>query len=251
MVMNSHAGCGTIPVDCSVSPGTVKPCDVIPQYIGTQTVDAKGEDFCAIPTFELSFATAAAVNNNKATGASIADYKQKAVARVAWSAQFFHAFVEVTGAPVRANTSYDRPWDGDSIELMVTTSNTVTGLTNKDENALHLILNYAVGVTVKSDATSGTHTGIPEGQFKGAKTDTGYVVEVKIPWPAGATVAANTKVRFDMAMNVDTESVDPTVQGRDAQAVFAMANLPGTSTCSATPATPFCDDRLWCPTTLR
>lgn len=242
---------GAGPTSCLTSPGTVNPCAKIPKYTGTQTVDGKGDDFCGVPSFELTFASAAGVNNNKVSGGSIADFQQRAVAQVAWSEDAFHAFVEVFGLPVRSNTSADKPWDGDAIELMVTTSNSVTGLTSKDGNALHFILNFGIGVSVKSDGTSGTHTAISgSGQFAGEKTAQGYAVELKYPWPGSPSLASGTQVRFDMAMNVDTESVDPTVQGRDAQAVLAMTTVSGSSSCANSPATPFCDDRIWCLTAL-
>jgi hypothetical protein len=214
-------------------------------------VDGKGDEFCSVPSFELTFKNAAGVNNNKVNGGSIADFKQRAVAQVAWTADAFHAFVEVFGTPVRSNTSVDKPWDGDSIELMITTASSATGLTSKDANALHIIANDGVAVTVKSDGTSGVHTQITDAtQYKGMKTSTGYVVELKVPWPGGPTLASGAQMRFDMAMNVDAESVDPTVQGRDAQAVLAMATLTGATTCGSSPGTPFCDDRLWCATAL-
>ena len=241
----------TTTTSCSSDPGTVNTCAKIPAFNGTQVVDGKGDDFCDIASFELNFKNAAAVNNNKVTGGSTASFTQRALAKVAWSADAFHAFIEVFGTPVRSNTTVDKPWDGDSIELMVTTASSATGLTSKDANSLHIIANYGVAVTVKSDGSAGTHTAITDSsQFKGIQSSTGYIVELKLPWPGAPSLASATAMRFDLAMNIDSASVDPTVQGRDAQAVLAMTAISGTTTCSSPPATPFCDDRVWCPTAL-
>ncbi len=253
-VAASRAACNTVPTTvCDPVPGTVNPCTEIPAFTGTQTVDAKGEDFCTIPSFEFNFKNAAAVNNNKATGGATTAYTQRAIAQVAWSPEAFHAFIEVFGTPVHSNTTVDKPWDGDSIELMITTANSPQeGLSSKDPNVLHIIANNGVAVTVKSDGNSGTHTAINDAtKFKGALTSTGYVIELKVPWPSAPTLASGTAMRFDMAMNVDTTAVDPDYPGRDAQAVLVMTALTGTTSCATTPATPFCDIRLWCPTVLK
>jgi hypothetical protein len=253
---NSRATCGGggVTPSCSNNPGTVDPCDGIPAFTGTQTVDGKADDFCSIPSFELSFANAAGVNNNKVTSGSTSDFKQRAVAKVAWSADALHAFIQVFTKPVRSNSSVDKIWDGDSVEMMITTNGSASGTTSTDDKALHVIANNSIAVTVKSTGESGTHTQISDSNqvwvgYMG--NDEGYAVELKLPWPGGATPSSGASVRFDLALNVDTESVDPTVWGRDAQAVLNMETVSGTSTCSATPATPFCDERLWCSTKLK
>jgi hypothetical protein len=250
-VADSRASCGSTTSGCTNNAGTVDPCKKIPKYTGTQVVDGLGDDFCSVPMFELSFKNAAGVNNSKITGNGTDGLTQYAVARVGWTAEAFVGYVEVFGKPVRANSDPGRIWDGDSVELMITTNANPPGLTSEDPNAIHVILNYSQGVTVKSDATSGTHTPITDVTLaKMRYTDNGYAAEIRIPWTGSASVASGSQVRFEMALNVDSASVDPDVWGRDAQAVLAMTALTGTSTCSATPATPFCDERLWCPTKL-
>lgn len=251
-VSNSRATCGAAVSGCANNPGTAAPCTEIPAFTGTQTVDAKGDDFCSVPAFEFSFANAAGVNNNKVTTGSTADYAQYAVARVAWSTDAIHAFIEVYADPVRANSDASRLWDGDSVELMLTTNNNPPGLTSEDNQAIHVIANYAKGALVKSNGESGTATEITDSsQLAVGFSDNGYVIELKLPWPGTAPVSG-AAVRFNMALNVDTEAVDPDVWGRDAQAVLAMATLSGPTTCSVTDnPTPFCDERLWCATKLK
>lgn len=253
-VSNSRATCGSGSSNsgCSNNPGSIDPCNEIPKFVGSQTVDGKSDDFCSIPSFELSFTNAAGVNNNKVQSGATTDFTQKAVAKVAWSSEAFHAYVEVIVKPVRSNSSVDRIWDGDSIELMVTTNGNATGTTVDDANALHVIANNAIAVTVKSTSESGTHTQINDtNRAWVGYTDNGYAVELNLPWPNSAAPKDGASVRFEMALNVDTESVDPGVWGRDAQAVLALETISGTSTCSATPPTPFCDERLWCSTQLK
>jgi hypothetical protein len=257
-VSNSRASCGsgggtTNPNSgCADDPGSIDPCKEIPKFSGTQKVDGNSDDFCNVPSFELSFANAKGVNNNKITSGSTSDYTQRAIAKIAWSTDAIHAYIKVIEKPVRSNSSVDKIWDGDSIELMITPNGSGSGPTVDDPKALHIIANNALVVTVKSTKESGTHTQLSDSnQVWTGYTDDGFAVELNIPWPDSTKPSAGTAVRFDMTMNVDTESVDPTVWGRDAQAVFAMTTLTGESTCAATPATPFCDEALWCPTKLK
>jgi hypothetical protein len=250
-VANSRAVCGAAVSGCSNSPGIANPCQELPAFTGTQTVDGKGDDFCSVPAFEFSFADAAGVNNNKVTSGSTSEYTEYAVARVAWSKDALHAFIEVYADPVRANSDAARLWDGDSVELMLTTNGNPPGLTAEDSEAIHVIANYAKGAIVKSTGEAGTPTEITDSsQLAVGFSDNGYVVELQLPWP-GTAPTSGAAVRFNMALNVDAEAVDPDVWGRDAQAVLAMAPLTAATTCTATDApTPFCDERLWCATKL-
>jgi hypothetical protein len=256
-VNNSRATCGdggtTTPSGCSKDPGTVDPCTSIPKFEGEQKLDGNSDDFCNIPSFELNFANAAGTNNNKIQSGSSSDsFKQRAVAKVAWSPDSLHAYLKFIGKPVRSNSSVEKIWDGDSIELMITTKGDGTGTTGNDANALHVIGNNSLAVTVKSTGDTGTHTKIEDtSKVWTGLTDDGFVVELKMPWPNSVTPSSGANVRFELALNVDTESVDPGVTGRDAQAVLAMKTISGTSSCSATPPTPFCDEQLWCPTQLK
>lgn len=238
---------------CDPAPGIATPCTLIPKYTGTQVVDAKGDDFCSVPAFELNF-TNGIVTNLK-SGYNATDFKQRAIAQVAWSEQGVHAFIKVLGEGKKVTNvnarSAEKPWDGDSIELMISSSNKLTGLTSADVDALHFILTYGIGVTVKSDGANGTHTAISDAaKFKGGKLANGedYAVELMFPWP-GTVPASGAEVRLDMAMNVD-DGKDAQYPGREAQVTMIKADLAGQNTsCQGEPA-PFCDDRLWCPTKM-
>jgi len=251
-VSNSVASCGIgSPSGCTISAGTVNPCSQIPAFPGTQTVDGDASDFCGVPAFQLSFANAAGVNNNVVSSGSTSGYPQRVLARIAWSADAIHAFFEVYGDPVRAQSDPGNLWNGDSIELMLTTNSNPPGLTSQDSSSLHIIANYTKVVSVKSTAESGTPTELTDNsKFKVGYMTGGYFVELQLPWP-GTAPTSGSKMRLELAMNVDSADIQPGTWARDAQAVLAMTALTGTSTCSASPATPFCDERLWCPTTLK
>lgn len=238
---------------CDPAPGTATPCTLIPKYTGTQVVDAKGDDFCSVPAFELNFSNG--IVTHLKSGYNATDFKQRAIAQVAWSEKGVHAFIKVLGEGKRATNvnarSTEKPWDGDSIELMISSSNKLTGLTSADVDALHFILTYGIGVTVKSDGANGTHTAIADSaKFKGGKLANGedYAVELMFPWP-GTVPVSGAEVRLDMAMNVD-DGKDTQYPGREAQVTMIKADLAGQSTSCRAEAAPFCDDRLWCPTKM-
>jgi hypothetical protein len=233
---------------------TATPCTALPSYLGTQTVDGNGDDMCSVPSFAFTKANAAKVNNYN----NIPDTQFESVtARVAWSESGLHAFFDVKDASVQSVNTVDatqeltKSYQGDSIELYITSNNTLTGLTGTDNNSLHLIL-PATGpaVSVKTDKNgSGTPTALPTGQFSQAKTSDGYAIEVLLPWPGGA-VASGAQVRFDLALNSADATFGTVDDMRDAQMIFYVGTVSGTSTCGGDPS-PYCDDRLWCATTLQ
>ncbi|HMA96473.1 MAG TPA: sugar-binding protein [Polyangiaceae bacterium] len=248
-VVESRAACGSLtPSNCAGN--TTRPCSAIPAFAGTQVVDGSGADLCDVPGFVLAFdSTAAKINQTEGETASKNSYPERATFRVAWSATHLHAYIEVVDPSVNANTNPAAIWDGDGVELMISTSRNVTGLTSTDANTLHVIGNAVIGVTVKASGESGNHTQIYEpSQFKGQLTDKGYAVEFMMPWPEGATLASGTQIYFDAALNAASKNADGSAP-RKAQALLFQATTTETS-CTGTGSNiaPFCDDRLWCPT---
>lgn len=119
---------------------SVDPCKSgIPKFTGTQTVDGAGSEFCGLPYFVLNAQNAAKVLNPNAVPVS---QFETATVRVAWDAAGFHAFVEVQDASVQtvnmvdANQAIGKSYLGDSIELFLSSSNNVTGLTSSDSNMI-------------------------------------------------------------------------------------------------------------------
>ena len=248
--------CGT-----DMAMGTATPCTTIPKLYGTQTVDGKDDDFCGVPSFQFTYQNPSTVKLNNYNNIPMSQF-EVVTARVAWSSAGFSAFFDVQDSSIQ--TVYDkdqaqaisRSYQGDSIELFISSSNTVSGLTGTDSNTLHVILpadGPAVSVKTSNSggASTGTPTALPTTQYNQAKTSTGYAIEVQLPWPGGAAPSSGTQIRFDLALN----SADTTCSGvddmRDAQMVYYVGTVTNTTCQSSNDGTvPYCDDRTWCTTTL-
>jgi hypothetical protein len=250
---------GGYPTDVPIQPGCTTdkatPCTELPKFTGTQTVDGNGDDLCSVPSFTFTKAAAAKVNNYN----NIPDAQFESVlARVAWSPEGLHAFFDVTDASVQsvntvpgvtADQALTKSYQGDSIEIYISSNNTVTGLTSTDNNSLHVVV-PATGpaVSVKTDSSGGgTPTALPAAQYKQAKTSGGYAIEVLLPWPGGAAVGGS-QVRFDLAINSADSNFGGVDDMRDAQVIYFVGTVTP-STCGGA-VEPYCDNRAWCATTL-
>jgi hypothetical protein len=246
---------GQPPGDTSISctTETTNPCSNLPKFGGSQELDGKGDDLCSIPSFTFGFANAQVKNNYN----SIPESQFEVVTgRVGWSADGIHAFFDVQDASVQTanmkdpGAAIDRAYQGDSIELYISSSDTLSGLTANDNNALHLIV-PANGPAVIAKASSGggaTHTALAEGQYKQATTSAGYAIELKLPWPGGAP-SGGSKVRFDLALNSADTNCSGVDDMRDAQLILFLGT-PSPTTCPGG-VDAYCDDRAWCSTTLQ
>jgi len=233
----------------------VDPCKAgIPKFTGTQTVDGSGSELCSLPYFVLNAQNAAKVSNYNSVPES---QFETATARVGWDSSGFHAFVEVQDSSVQtvqmadASQASSKSYLGDSIELFVSSNNSVTGLTSSDSNTVHLVIPASgPAVSVKDTASSGTSTALATSQYAQAITSTGYAIEVLIPWP-GSAPSAGSAVRFDMALNSADKSFSGIDKMRDGQLVYFIGSLSGATTCQTSDGTvPWCDDRTWCQANL-
>jgi hypothetical protein len=219
------------------------------RFTGTQILDGKDDEFCDIPSFELNFTNAMRIYECNTPGGS---YPERAVARVAWDAAGIHAFIRVFDTTFSAAKSSETLWNGDGVELMFSSSPDVTGLTSKDTNTLHVIVSPPQVSLVKDTASSGTATVLPSTNFVTGSDGTGYWVELNLPWP-GTAPSAGTQIKFEMQLNAaDGVTNTSDRQTRDAQAIIYQGTTPTTTTCASSSSIyPFCDDRLWCTTTLQ
>jgi hypothetical protein len=235
------------PLTCTTA--TATPCTSIPKFNGTQTVDGKDDDFCDVPSFVFDKPSAKVVNNYN----GIQDSEFPSVsARVAWSPAGLHAFFNVTDASVESvlmasdqATAISTPYQGDSIELFISSSDNATGVPGGDNGAVHVTL-AATGPSVSVKTTAGpttTYTELPAAQYSQAKTATGYAVEVLLPWQ-GAAPSGGGKVRFDLALNIADSNLGGVGDMRDAQLIYYLGTVSGG--CNDA----WCDDRTWCSTTL-
>jgi hypothetical protein len=239
----------TAPPDNCATGGA--PCSALAHFTGTQNLDGKDDEFCSIPSFELNFTNVGAngkIIENNGTGRS---YAERAVARVAWDAAGLHAFIRVYDTTFKAAASTEL-WNGDSVELFFSSSTSVTGLTYDDKNTLHVIVSPPIAQISRDTNSSGSQTSLPTSQFVTGTDSTGYFVELNLPWP-GTAPAASAQIKFDMQLNVaDGATASSDLYVRDAQAVLYLGSYSSTTTsCSSSAVQPFCDDRLWCTTTLQ
>jgi len=237
-----------VPTDRCATGGA--PCSALAHFTGTQVVDGKDDEFCNIPSFELNFSNAAAgggkVIENNSTGRS---YPERAVARLAWDASGMHAFIRVYDTTFTPATS-TQLWNGDGIELFFSSSTSVTGLVYNDTNTLHVIVSPPLAQSSIDTASSGTQTALPASEFATGTDSSGYWVELSLPWP-GSAPAASAQIKLDMQLNAaDGQTLVSDLYVRDAQAILALPTTTTTS-CSSSNIQPFCDDRLWCTTTLQ
>jgi hypothetical protein len=242
--------------------GTATPCTTIPELTFTQTVDGKDDEFCNVPSFQFGVKTDGVKIHNYN---NIPDSQFEVItARVAWSAAGFSAYFDVQDSSVQTVFDKDptqattKSYQGDSIELFISSNNNVSGLTDTDTNSLHVILPAAgPAVSVKTSNSSGSSTGTPTAlavtQYKQTKTSTGYAIEVQLPWPGGTAPSAGTQVRFDLGLNSADSICSGVDDMRDAQLLYYVGAVTGTTTCQSSNdgTVPYCDDRTWCVTTLQ
>jgi hypothetical protein len=232
------------PVDACSKPGAL-PCTALPRFTGTQVLDGKDDEFCSLPSFELAFASPAKIIEHNGTGKS---YAERAVTKIGWDAAGLHAFIRVHDTTFTAANPGEL-WNGDGVELMFSSSTAVTGLTSADKNTLHVIVSPPVAKYSLDYGSTGDHFPLPEGQAVSGSDATGYWVELNLPWP-GTVPSAGGQIKLDMQLNAaDGKGGAGESYVRDAQAILYLGSATSSSCSSASPQ-PFCDNRLWCTTTL-
>jgi hypothetical protein len=222
------------------------PCTMIPHFAGAQIMDGYDDEFCDVPSFLLDFGS----HNAKVNSFRTANPSETALARVAWSSNALHVFVTVTDPSVHPWISDDHVYEGDSVELMLANSESVSGDPADDSNTMEIQASYQRGFVVHVDNGSETsREPVPPGSLKGRVFAGGYTVELRVPW-LGAAPHSGSTIRFDLALNSAQNTAEAT--WRDAQAVLTMG--PSGETFAGSPCgsdvEPYCDDRAWCPTEL-
>lgn len=230
------------------------PCQHVEPYADTQKLDGVGDDFCGVPTYTLNAQTAARVISWHSAP------KEVAKIQVAWADDGLHIFVDVEDSSVQTVQMKDptaaltRAYMGDSIEILFSSSDAVTGLTATDANTLHVqIPASGPAVSIKTSNTSGTSEGVATAltaPYAQKITATGYAIEAKLPWPGNVKPARGSQIRFDLTLNgadTDCTSVDDM---RDGGLVMHLGQVPNSTCQSNDGSVPYCDDRLWCATSL-
>jgi hypothetical protein len=213
-------------------------------------MDGYDDDFCSVPSFEMSFESADTVFQYKGDY-SRSRYPERVIGRVAWSPMHIHAFFHVIDPYVVPAESIDYIWGADSVEFMITIGEPLSGRTASDKGTLHVTAapwkgsNSGMAALVKTSGNSATHEALPADEYFVRTTDDGYAVELDVGWPDVAMASSLSRVRLDLALNAAVEGLGDDPNVRDAQAVYFMGREPATTTCVDT-LSPYCDDRLWC-----
>ena len=232
---------------------TATPCSGLPAFTGTQVLDGNDDDFCNLPSFELNFSNAAGnggrvvVYNPGGTS-----YPEHAIARVAWDSAGIHAFIHVTDPNFVAATDIGTIYNSDSIELLFTsTTSGLSGGTAQDSGlAMHVIISPPLAAKSQATGYNGSQTALDPSLFWAGTESGGYKVELKLPWP-GTPPSKGSQIKFDMQLNsADGISTTGDAGPRDAQALLYQGSDPGNSPCGSD-LYPYCDDRLWCSTSLQ
>jgi hypothetical protein len=258
-VANPASGaCPTTAPDASSSPDTsstscpsptATPCTGLPAFSGTQTLDGKDDDFCNVPSFELNFKNAAKVKEYNSGGANSVE---RALARVAWDASGIHAFIHVIDPKFVPAADLANIWNADGIELLFSsTTSGLKGQTTDDAGVTtHVIVSPPFAARSKASGTNGSQEALASNLFVASTASDGYQVEFNLPWP-GTAPTAGSQIKFDMEINAaDGKTTSGDAGPRDAQAMLYVGTNPGSSPCGSE-LFPYCDDRLWCTTTLQ
>jgi len=229
------------------------PCAALPPFSGAQVLDGNDDDFCNVPSFELNFNNAASGGGRVVVfNSGTSNYPERAIARVAWDSFGIHAFIHVIDPKFVAATNMSYVYNADGVELLFTsTTSGLTGGTAQDAGlAMHVIISPPLAVRAQAIGSNSSQTPLDSSLFWAGTESTGYRVELKLPWP-GTPPTAGSQIKFDMELNsADGISTPGDAGPRDAQAILYQGSDPGNSPCGS-PLYPYCDDRLWCSTTLQ
>jgi hypothetical protein len=234
---------------CPTSASTATPCTGLPAFTGTQTLDGDESDFCDVPAFELNFQNAAKV---KEYNPNSKNSPERAIARVAWDANGIHAFIHVVDPKYVPAADLDNIWNADGVELMFssTTSGLKGGTADDASITTHVIASPPFVARSKASGTNGSQAALETKYYVASTTSDGYKVEFTLPWP-GTPPTSGAQIKFDMEMNAaDGKSTNGDAGPRDAQAILYVGSDPGGSPCNGE-LFPYCDDRVWCSTSLQ
>ena len=146
-----------------------------------------------------------------------------AVAYAAWDSSYLYIYAEVTDAAVTPAADVTSIWSNDSVEFYVNLSGEEGAIT--DINAAQ----YTYGPNFTAFAGGGLHreNNVDSCLSAFTMTDTGYTVEVAIPWGGDYTPAENASFPFVMAVNDDSDGDAST---REAQVMTGAGQTAAWST---------------------
>jgi hypothetical protein len=238
----------TTPADVEPEAPTCKPatgetlCVDIPPFVGAQTVDGDGKDFCEVGGVSWSNVDGDWVVPMVPPDAG----KVRVHMKVAWSAAGLHAFVAVDDPVIIVDPGATTLYQGDSIELYLAGFGKLTGKydTTNDVGAIQIVIappNGAAPAHSQIFLTSTPSGPLDSTKYAAVLTASGYAVEVAIPWSDlhGMGIKSGSTVGFDIAVNSKWDAAT--------EHVFSVwrRKVPPMTSCGGD-ASPSCDDRVWC-----
>jgi hypothetical protein len=230
------AGGGGNPQECAENDGN--PCQTLPAFSGDQVMDAKADDFCEVPGYELNLESAGYISPNDATGDS------SAIIRAAWSDNTLRVHVAVTDPVLHTGPAF---YDGDVVQFFVSGYTPVTGPVDgtTDGGANQIFIRPSsngsgdISVVRLTDAIYDYATRV---------TEDGYEVEFAWTWPVA--VAQSSVVGFNVIIGVND---NPDVTDREYEYGIDLVPVNLATPCSEydpPDLAAWCDDRTWCTPTL-
>jgi hypothetical protein len=228
------------------------PCISVQRFTAAaQVIDGVGDEFCNIRAVVLDVDNCP--TNYPKTPPAL---PERAYLRVAWSMAAIHLHVHVDDPLVQPNLSDDRIWDGDAVELFVTSASG-SGLHGSydgtsDNGAIQIIMappTPSFPANARAFFNDGT-SNIAVSNVAGRLVPGGYEIEIRFPWvvpPAGPSS------RIALNLSIDARDVTDGSGGRQLECILSDVFVDGQSACgfsAGTAAKPYCDDRSWCQPTL-
>jgi hypothetical protein len=215
-------------------------CNSIPRAGSgfVQVIDGDAAEFCAIPS--ATFDPAGGEFRTCPRPPWLEDAAARAVVHLAWSDAAIHAHVRVDKATPVAPSDAGEPYKGDAVELFFGNAEAPTGSFADDHVTIFII---APPLEKGGSGTLSVSRAF-NGEWTTRRDDTGYEVELSIPWSAlgGASPASGRPILWNLGLDVAGPS-GPRYQA------FLRYRLPdgGTAWCNDTPAPkPSVDDESWC-----
>lgn len=227
----------------------------------TQVIDAMGDEFCAMPGFELNFDNAARGNS---------DLPHRVIARVAWSEQALHLYAEVEDPELVSNPELDYLWSGDVVEVFLATSpaSELSGFFSGRIDGVQLVFAPPAGQEparaarlfwLPSQDNPDSYVQVREPLstgFAARVTANGYAIEAAVPWssfgPRTPDVASGLRIAFDFGLSTANEqSINNPNDGRQGAAILYVGESnEGVNTCEGEQL-PWCNSTTWCSVELQ
>lgn len=241
------------PTRCKPSSVKALPCDVLPSFDGTVTLDGAGDEFCVqadggpeLPPRRFGVTDA----DFLAPSPAPAGLAESVEIRAGLAADGVHVFVQVQNDP-SVIVDLDDLVRGDAVEIYLRGHRNLPLNGDLESDDAQVLVIAPPTATTEARASFYVHgkraTSIPASYWRARRVAGGYELEVHYPWtellnePSPGMV-----IGFDVALDVKDDPSAPTRQLRAIMHYDAVADSPACKTYGFGAADPLCDDRTWC-----